>query len=67
MKGAWLNASNFATFFGKRKLHKTNKYYLCGISYSKNMANYEAYNLLGHFIKHKPLIPEELLDNNLPK
>ena len=31
------------------------------------MANYEAYNLLGHFIKHKPLISEELLDNNLPK
>ena len=53
----------FCHILGKWKLYKRNKNYLCGVSYSKNMANYEVYNLQGHFIKHKPLISEELLSS----
>ena len=44
---------------GKSKVARNEKRKkLRWFSYSKNMANFEVF-LLGHFIKHKPLISEE--------
>ena len=45
--------------FAGRDLKEKRKKQRRGYSYSKNMANFEAFHYLGHFIKHKPLISEE--------
>ena len=50
--------SDFKTI---RKSHRRKKYYstILGLSYSKNMANFENI-LLVYFIKNKPFVREEL-------
>ena len=43
--------------WGKNKVARNEKRKkLRGFSYSKNMANFEAFHYIGHFIKFKPII-----------